>query len=308
MAFIPSYIALHESGKLQGRIDQLMAILTSCTLCPRRCEVNRLEGELGICRAGSNLVVSSAFPHFGEEPPLVGRHGSGTIFFAHCNLRCVFCQNYDISHREEGEEIPMEDLAPLMIALQEKGCHNINFVTPTHYAPQIMAALPRAIDAGIRVPLVYNCGGYESLEVITLLAGIVDIYMPDVKFSEREPARQYCNAPDYPAVVTSVLKEMHRQVGVLQVDEEGVAQRGLLIRHLVMPQGLAGTEKTMRFIAEELSTDSYVNIMSQYYPQYRSHEYRELSRPLTAGEFRTALAIARTYGLHRGIPEVDLYF
>ena len=301
MPFTPSYIGLHESGHLQDRIAKLKEIPRSCTLCPRRCRVNRWEGERGICQAGNDLIVSSAFAHFGEEAPLVGHHGSGTIFLSLCNLRCVFCQNYDISHYAQGEPTSAHDLVQVMINLQHQGCHNINFVTPTHFAPQIIAALPEATEKGLTVPLVYNCGGYESLEVIKLLDGIVDIYMPDTKFADHEPAEQYCNAPDYPEVIQSVLQEMHRQVGVLQVDKNGIAERGLLIRHLVMPENLAGTDKMMHFIAEKLSEDSYVNIMSQYYPQYRSHEYPELSRRITAAEYNNALKIARKYGLHRGL-------
>lgn len=302
MSFKPSYLALYESGALAKRIEQLMSILKSCTLCPRECQVNRRERELGVCSAGATLSISSAFPHFGEEPPLVGQYGSGTIFLSHCNLRCLFCQNYDISHLGEGGETSLEEMAQYMVALQQRGCHNINFVTPTHYAPQIIAALPKAIEMGLMLPLVYNCGGYESLEVIKLLDGIVDIYMPDAKFSDPEIAKKYCKASDYPEVNQNALKEMHRQVGVLQLDRRGIAERGLLIRHLVMPEGLAGTERIMRFIAEELSIDSYVNIMAQYYPQYKAHHYPELSRRITLKEFQEAIAIARNYGLHRGFP------
>ena len=300
MEFTPSYLALYESGELEVRIEELMSILESCTLCPRECQANRLKGELGVCEAGSTLKVSSAFPHFGEEPPLVGQNGSGTIFLTHCNLRCVFCQNYDISHLGEGEEISPEEMAKYMVTLQKTGCHNINFVTPTHFVPQIVSALPKAIEMGLRVPLVYNCGGYESLKVIKLLENIVDIYMPDTKFADSEVARKYCNAPDYPDVSKKVLKEMHCQVGVLQVDRKGIAERGVLIRHLVMPEGLAGTEKVMRFIAEELSPDSYVNIMMQYYPQHMAYQYPELSRRITLEEFQGAIAIAISFGLHRG--------
>lgn len=300
MSFTPAYLSLHESGELQRRVEQLQALLQSCTLCPRQCNVNRLEDQRGICGAGKNLVVSNAFPHFGEEPPLVGRQGSGTIFLSYCNVRCVFCQNYEISYHGEGVETPGGEMARLMIALQQRGCHNINIVTPTHYAPHVVAALPAAVEAGLRLPLVYNCGGYESLEVVQLLDGIVDIYMPDAKFADSAPAQKYCRAPDYPEVVKAVLHEMHRQVGVLTVNEGGIAERGLLIRHLVMPEGLAGTEKIMQFIAEKLSTDSYVNIMDQYFPQYKAYQYPELSRRITGREYREALALARRYGLHRG--------
>jgi len=245
-------------------------------------------------------MISSAFPHFGEEPPLVGTHGSGTIFLTHCNLRCVFCQNYDISHLGAGGSVSTSELAQHMIELQRRGCHNINFVTPTHYVPQIIAALPEAIESGLTVPLVYNCGGYESLEVIKFLDGIIDIYMPDVKFAREEDAARYCNAPDYPRVVQEVLLEMHRQVGDLMLDERGIAYRGLLIRHLVMPQGVAGTKELIAFIAQKLSLDSYVNIMDQYRPLYRSGEFPEIDRPISAREYREATAIARNEGLHRG--------
>ena len=245
-------------------------------------------------------MISSAFSHFGEEPPLVGLHGSGTIFLTHCNLRCVFCQNYDISHLGEGKPITVSELAQYMIGLQQRGCHNINFVTPTHYVPQIVAALPEAIESGLNVPLVYNCGGYESLEVIKLLDGIFDIYMPDVKFSREEAGARYSNAPDYPQVLQEVLREMHRQVGDLMLDEQGIAYQGLLIRHLVMPNEVAGTKELMTFIAQELSTDSYVNIMDQYRPLYRAGEYPEIDRPISPREYREVVEIATGEGLHRG--------
>ena len=300
MDFRPAYLHLYEKGELKHRIAALEAMLTACTLCPRRCQINRLDGEKGYCQAGRDLSVSSVFPHHGEEPPLVGRHGSGTIFFAHCNLRCVFCQNYEISHLGAGERVTTDQMAGYMVRLQEIGCHNINFVTPTHFAPQIMAALPAAIEAGLRVPLVYNCGGYESMEVIRLLDGMVDIYMPDVKFFSPDVTERLCNAPDYPQVIRSVLKEMHRQVGDLVMDSRGIAERGLLIRHLVMPRRLAGTEEVMRFIAEELSPQSYVNIMAQYRPVYRAGEFPDVNRRITPSEFHEAVEIARRQGIHRG--------
>ncbi|MBW2057424.1 MAG: radical SAM protein [Deltaproteobacteria bacterium] len=300
MAFIPAYLRLYEEGELRVRIEALNRILESCTLCPRQCRVNRIRGEKGYCRAGGELMVSSVFPHFGEEPPLVGSHGSGTIFLTHCNLRCVFCQNYEISHMGRGEKITTGQMAGYMIRLQEMGCHNVNFVTPTHYTPQIVAALPEAIESGLRIPLVYNCGGYESLEVIRLLDGVIDIYMPDVKFSSSEVAGRLCNAPDYPEVVRAAVKEMHRQVGDLRIGPSGTAERGLLIRHLVMPSGQAGTDEVMRFISQELSPNSYVNVMSQYRPAYRAWEFPDASRPVTVEEFRKALEAARKYGIFRG--------
>jgi putative pyruvate formate lyase activating enzyme len=245
-------------------------------------------------------MVSSVSPHFGEEAPLVGYRGSGTIFLTHCNLRCVFCQNDDISHGGRGEITSSSQMASYMMRLKELGCHNINFVTPTHYTPQIVASLPEAIGLGLDLPLVYNCSGYESLEVIKLLDGIVDIYMPDAKYAGEEPAKRFSNAPDYPHVLKAVLKEMHRQVGDLQMDQNGIAQKGLLIRHLVMPSDLAGTEDLMEFIAREISQDSYVNIMQQYRPQHKSFDYPELRRRITYGEYLDAVKVARRFGLHRG--------
>jgi putative pyruvate formate lyase activating enzyme len=300
MAFIPSYIRLHEKGELSERIRLLEELLRECRLCPRRCGVNRRDGEVGVCRAGSDLAVSSAFPHFGEESPLVGHHGSGTVFLTHCNLRCIFCQNYDISHLGSGERIAVSDMARIMVRLQEIGCHNINFVTPTHYVPQIVASLPEAIEKGLQLPIVYNCSGYESIEVIRLLEGIVDIYMPDVKYMEEKYSKRFSNAPDYPEVIKKVLKEMYRQVGDLTANSEGIAERGLLIRHLVMPHGVASSEAVLRFIAEEISIHSYVNIMDQYRPEYEAHEYPEINRRITHKEYLEALQIAKRYRLYRG--------
>jgi putative pyruvate formate lyase activating enzyme len=300
MSYTPGYIELHGSGELQERIDALYEILKECRLCPRKCGVNRLEGEVGVCQGGAELTVSSVSPHFGEEPPLVGFHGSGTIFLTHCNLRCVFCQNYDISHLGSGHIATSSDMVSYMLRLQGMGCHNINFVTPTHYVPQIVASLPEAIDSGLRIPLVFNCGGYESLEAIRLLDGIMDIYMPDVKYSDGEVAGKYSKSPDYPEVVKEVLPEMHRQVGDLKVNRDGIGERGLLIRHLVMPEGLAGTEDLIEFIAADISKDSYVNIMAQYRPLYRAGEFPELDRRITVREYREAIEVAKKAGLHRG--------
>jgi len=300
MEFVPGYIGLYQSGELERRIEALESLLSPCRLCPRNCGVDRLGGELGVCRAGRELMVSSAFPHFGEEDPLVGLNGSGTIFLTHCNLRCIFCQNYDISHGGEGREVDPEELADMMIALQNRGCHNINFVTPTHYTPQIVKALPFAIQKGLRLPLVYNCGGYESMETLRLLDGIIDIYMPDAKYSDPQAAKKYSKAPDYFEVMKQALKEMHRQVGDLKLDERGIAYRGLLIRHLVMPNGVAGTRKVVEFIAKELSTDSYVNIMSQYRPCYLAYKYPEIDRRITYAEYFEAINTAKEAGLKRG--------
>jgi len=300
VTFIPSYIRLFEKGELQQRIRVLKESLKECRLCPRECGVNRFNGEVGVCQAGLEPVVSSAFPHFGEEPPLVGYQGSGTIFLAYCNLRCIFCQNYDISHLGNGEPITSSDLARVMVRLQEMGCHNINFVTPTHYAPQIVASLPEAIEKGLRLPIVYNCSGYESIEVIRLLEGVVDIYMPDAKYMDGKYSKQFSNAPDYPEIIKEVLKEMHRQVGDLTANSKGIAERGLLIRHLVMPHGVASSEAVFRFIAEEISVHSYVNIMDQYRPEYRAHECPEINRRITQKEYQEATQWAKRYHLYRG--------
>ena len=300
MAFTPSYIPLHEQGDLRQRIQVLNEFLRECCLCPRECRVDRLKGELGYCKAGSELEISSAFPHFGEEPPLVGQQGSGTIFLTHCNLRCVFCQNYDITHLGRGEPVTLSDMARVMLRLQEMGCHNINFVTPTHYVPQIVASFPEAIDLGFRLPIVYNCSGYESIEVIRLLKGIVDIYMPDLKFMKGEYSEKFCNAPDYPRVIRNVLEEMHSQVGDLSVNSEGIAERGLLIRHLVMPNGISSSQEVLQFIAEEISVHSYINIMEQYRPEFRADEYPEIDRQITHKEYLDAIQMARRFHLYRG--------
>lgn len=295
----PSYLKTHKEGILQERIDTALAILENCRLCPRHCAVNRLEGELGVCRTGREAVVSSYSPHFGEEDPLVGQQGSGTIFMTHCNLGCVFCQNYEISHLSEGVKVSSSDLAQMMLTLQRRGCHNINFVTPTHMVPQILEALQEAIEGGLKVPLVYNCGGYEEVDTLRLLDGIFDIYMPDFKFWDSQVAERFCSAPDYAEKACAAVKEMHQQVGDLTLDEQGIAQRGLLIRHLVMPEGLAGTREIMRFLAKEVSKDTYVNVMSQYRPCGEAHNFPELRRPITAGEFREAVSMAQEEGIHR---------
>lgn len=295
----PSYLKAHKEGTLKGRIEAALAILANCRLCPRCCEVNRLEGEKGVCQTGREAVVSSSNPHFGEEDPLVGKGGSGTIFLTHCNLLCAFCQNYEISHLGEGVAVGPGDLAEMMLALQGRGCHNINFVTPTHVVPQILEALREAVERGLRVPLVYNCGGYEEVATLRLLEGIVDIYMPDFKFWDPQVAERYCRAPDYPEKARAAVEEMHRQVGDLAVDETGVARRGLLIRHLVMPAGLAGTRDIMRFLAREVSRNTYVNVMSQYRPCGEAYRYPELQRTITVDEYREAVRIAHEEGIHR---------
>jgi len=294
----PLYLKTYKESKLKEKIRILNAMLSCCTLCPRRCKVNRLKGEKGFCRAGKEAKVSSVFAHFGEETCLVGRFGSGTIFFSHCNLRCVFCQNYEISHLEEGELVSKDELADYMLKLKSLGCHNINLVTPTHFVPQILEALEIAIEKGLNLPLVYNCGGYESEEVIEILDGIIDIYMPDVKFSSEAVSEKFCHAKDYFKNLKKVLKIMHKQVGDLKI-ENGIAQRGLLIRHLVMPEGLAGTEEIMEFIAKEISLDSYINIMAQYRPYGQAYKFPEINRKITSDEYEKAKEIARSFGLYR---------
>jgi len=297
---VPCYLENYASGELDARIEQLTAILSECTLCPRACRVDRTKDELGYCKAGYRLMVSGVHPHYGEEDVLVGTRGSGTIFLTHCNLGCLFCQNYEISHLGIGQLITEEEFAASMLRLQELGCHNINFVSPTHFTPQIVSALRIAIEQGLRIPLVYNCGGYESSRTIELLDGIVDIYMPDIKYSDPEVAKRYSNAPDYFEACKAAVKEMHRQVSDLIVDERGIAVRGLLIRHLVLPHGLAGSPEVLKFIATELSTESYVNIMLQYRPIFRASEYEELNRAITLREYQDAVKCAKQWGLHRG--------
>lgn len=295
----PGYLGLYASGELQGRIEAARQGLAACHLCPRRCGVNRLEEEKGVCRTGSQAMVASYAPHFGEEGPLVGSSGSGTIFFTHCNLLCVFCQNYEISHQGEGVVLTAGQLAAIMVSLQKQGCHNINFVTPSHVVPQILEALPFAIDKGLSVPLVYNTSGYDAVETLQLLDGIVDIYMPDMKFWDPQSAKRFAKAKDYPEKARAAIREMHRQVGDLVLDEQGVAVRGLLVRHLVMPDSLAETEKIMDFLAREISTNTYVNVMDQYRPCGRARQYPPLDRCLTHEEYQEALRLAGKAGLSR---------
>jgi putative pyruvate formate lyase activating enzyme len=300
MAFQPSYLRL-SAAEFEARVVELYKILESCTLCARKCKVNRAEGQRGFCRSGKELLVSSSFPHFGEEPPLRGTYGSGTVFLAQCNLRCIYCQNWELSHLGEGEPMTEEELALVLLHLQQRGCHNINFVTPTHFAPQLIEAVRLAAAQGLRIPIVWNCGGYESVDVIELLDGIVDIYMPDIKYGDEAPAKKYSAAPDYFEVAQAAVREMHRQVGDLVI-EGGLAVRGLLIRHLVLPHGLAGSAEVLRFIAG-LSGESYVNIMDQYHPCYKALDYPELARRITQAEYDEVVALARGLGLHRGFPE-----
>lgn len=273
--------------------------MACCTLCPRTCRVDRLAGDTGICKTGARAWVSSCGPHFGEERPLTGTGGSGTIFFTHCNLLCLFCQNFDISHGNAGDPTGTEALARMMLSLQEAGCHNINLVTPSHVVPQILAALKPAIEGGLSLPLIYNSSGYDSVETLKLLDGVVDIYMPDFKFWSPDLARRACRAPDYPDVARKALIEMHRQVGDLVIDEGGIARRGLLVRHLVLPGGLADTDKVMGFIADRISPNTYVNIMPQYRPCGRAAEVEGLGRFPSRSDFIDALKAARAAGITR---------
>lgn len=297
--FQPTYIETYKKGILKERIEAAHSILEKCHLCPRTCKVNRLADEKGICKTGKQAIVCSYHPHFGEEDPLVGTHGSGTIFMAWCNLLCLFCQNYEISHMGEGRAVTSEEFAAMMLSLQKIGCHNINFVTPTHVIPQILSALSIAIEGGLHVPLVYNSGGYDVVRSLKLLDGIFDIYMPDFKYWEGEVAQKYSDAKNYPIAARAALREMYRQVGDLRMDESGIAYRGLLVRHLVMPHNLAGTRYIMRFLVKEISPNTYVNVMAQYRPCGRAHLYPEINRPISVNEYNEAVNMALEEGITR---------
>lgn len=284
--------------KLSERLEMALEILSNCELCPRKCHVNRLKDEKGFCKTGRNAILSSYGSHFGEEKVLVGRFGSGTIFFTHCNMSCVFCQNYDISQLGKGNEVSAQELADIMLELQRMGCHNINLVSPTHCVAQILEALLIAFEEGLKIPIVYNTGGYDSVDTLKLLDGIVDIYMPDIKYGNDEAGMRYSIAPNYFSVAKKAIKEMHRQMGDLKTDDSGIAVKGLLVRHLVLPNDLAGTEKVMEFLATEISTETFVNIMDQYRPLYKAKQYPELSRSINRAEFQRAVEVARKHGIH----------
>ncbi len=294
----PSYLDLYRTGVLEDRVEKALALMAPCRLCPRRCGVDRLKGETGYCRTGRDARVASYDAHFGEEDPLVGQRGSGTIFFSSCNLLCSFCQNFEISHLSEGIEVSPDQVAAMMIDLMERGCHNINLVTPTHVMPQILEALKIAIGQGLAVPIVYNTGGYERVEALRLLDGIVDIYMPDFKFWDESWAERFCHAPDYADMARAAIREMHRQVGDLALNSEGIAVRGLLVRHLVMPNGVAGTGDIMNFLAQEISPNTYVNVMDQYRPCGEAQADPTINRRLTSEEYRQAVAATKKAGLH----------
>ena len=298
--FEPAYLALLDDNQLATRAEQAYQRMTDCDLCARYCHVDRFKTIKGaVCRTGAAAVVNSFGPHHGEEDPLRGNRGSGTIFFSWCNLRCVFCQNWDISQKGLGYEVTPQTLADMMLQLQARGCHNINFVTPSHVVAQIIAAVNIAAQQGLHLPLVYNTGGYDSPEALALLDGIIDIYMPDMKYGDSDIARRYSKVRDYVDVNFNAVREMHRQVGDLQLDNNGVAQHGLLVRHLVLPADIAGTEAVIAFLAEEISRNTYLNLMDQYRPCYRADENPPLDRPLTEDEYRRALALAKEYGLRR---------
>ncbi len=291
----PSYLNLTES-QWKERIERALSLLESCEVCPHRCGVNRLKGELGFCKTGKNAIVDSYFPHRGEEKPIRGYRGSGTVFFSYCNMRCVYCQNYQISQLGEGREVSPEELAEIFLELQAMGCHNLNLVTPSHVVPQILSALYLAVKKGFRLPIVYNTSSFDSLESLRLLEGIVDIYLADLKYADREIARRYSKVKNYPEIAMAAIREMYRQVGDLILDERGIAIRGLLVRHLVLPNGLAGTEKVAEFLAS-LSKNMAVNVMDQYYPSYMAWKYPELNRRITQREYHQALSLMEGFRL-----------
>jgi len=293
----PAYLNLLPDDQLAGRVVEAYSHLSVCDVCAWECPVDRRAGKLGVCRTGELAKVSSYGPHFGEETPLSGTRGSGTIFFTRCNLRCQYCQNHDISQTDLGDEVDPETIANMMLDLQSRGCHNINFVSPSHVVPQIMAAVLIAATAGLIIPLVYNTGGYDSMPMLNLLNGVIDIYMPDMKYSDPDVSRRYSKIRDYPQINQRVVKEMHRQVGDLTFDDNGIALRGLLVRHLVLPNNLAGTDEVVHYLSDQISPQTYLNIMDQYHPAYKSHQYPELDRRLTSQEYQDAVEMAETAGL-----------
>lgn len=297
--FEAAYLSLMSSGELRERVAQAYEHLSICDVCARNCDVDRRAGQIGVCRTGELAKVSSYGPHLGEEDPLRGWRGSGTIFFTRCNLKCQFCQNHDISQTEAGYEVEPEQLASIMLELQAQGCHNINFVSPSHVVPQILAAVLLAAEAGLRLPLVYNTGGYDSMSMLKLLDGVVDIYMPDMKYADNEIGRRYSKIANYAQVNQAAVREMHRQVGDLQISDAGLATRGLLVRHLVLPDNLAGTDQIVRFLATEISRQTYLNLMDQYRPAYRAHHFPKLNRSITRQEYRAAVKMAQDAGLSR---------
>jgi putative pyruvate formate lyase activating enzyme len=296
----PSYLSSYHNGSLNKLIKKTFSMLESCCICPRQCKVNRLKNEQGFCKTGLAPKVFSFMPHHGEEPPISGERGSGTIFFSHCNMACVYCQNYEFSQKEEGREVNFEELADFMLQLQDMACHNINLVSPTHIMPQILKTLALAIPKGLKIPLVYNTSGYELIEAIKLLEGIVDIYLPDMRYADTDIAIKYSNAPHYPKFNQQAVVEMHRQVGIAKLDEHGIIKKGLVIRHLVLPENIAGTDKIMEFIANKLSKDTYISLMSQYFPCYKASEFKNICRRISYSEYSNAQMLMQKYSLHNG--------
>jgi len=301
----PRYLNIEEE-ELDRRIEKAYKLLASCELCPHKCRVNRIKGEQGFCRSGEEVIISSYNSHFGEEPPLVGHFGSGTIFFTNCSLKCVYCQNYPISQLGNGNRVTLQELAKIMLALQKRKCHNINLVTPTHFTPQILKSLGLAIKMGLHIPIVYNTSGYEEVSTLKLFAGIIDIYLPDARYADNEVAKKYSSAVNYFGVIKEALKEMHNQVGDLVVDDTGVALSGLIIRHLVLPEDLSGTGKIMNFIARKISPHTYISLMSQYFPTYQADKFPPLSRRINRKEYRDAVKAFKKEGLGNGWFQEDI--
>ena len=297
---IPSYLELYKTGKLEQIADKAYKLLECCSICPRKCKVDRLKGELGFCKIGALPRVCSYMSHHGEEPPISGTKGSGTIFFSYCNMNCCYCQNYEFSQLGDGRQVTLETLAGFMIELQELGCHNINLVTPTHVMPHILKSLNIAVAKGLKIPLVYNTSGYELPESIKMLEGIVDIYLPDMRYADEQMSIKYSSAPGYPKYNQDSVKEMHRQVGLARLDRNGIIEKGLIIRHLVLPNNVSGSEEIMKFIAEEISKDTYISLMSQYTPYYKAHEFTEIARRITYEEYENAKQIMHEHGLYNG--------
>jgi putative pyruvate formate lyase activating enzyme len=302
----PSYLNLLGSGELQRRAEAAWEILASCTICPQNCRVNRLAGKRAVCRSATEIIVGSWNVHRREEPPISGTRGAGTIFFGHCQARCTYCQNYWLSQDGHGQRVTPERLAQMMLLLQKRGVHNLDFVTPTHYVPQILQALVIAAERGLRLPIVYNCAGYENLETLRLLDGVVDIYLPDAKYADDKHALRTSKMPHYVESNRATLKEMYRQVGPLKLDDEGIGVRGLLIRHLVMPNGIAGTRAVLQWIADELGPDTPVSVMDQYFPAWKAHNDPTLNRRLHWGEYREAVDAMEAAGLIEGFLQEDL--
>lgn len=296
----PAYLESYANSNLNRVIRKCFDLLESCCICPRKCKVNRLKNESGFCKTGAKPKVCSFMAHHGEEPPISAKHGSGTIFFSYCNMACVYCQNYEFSQLGQGRQVDTDELAGFMLELQQMGCHNINLVTPTHVLPQILGALSIAIPKGLKIPIVYNTGGYELPEIIKLLDGIIDIYLPDMRYGDNETAVKYSCAPDYPKYNQEAVEEMYRQVGNAEIDDSGVIKRGLIVRHLVLPHNIAGTGRIMEFIATRLSKNTYISLMSQYLPYYKAGGFTEISRRISPREYQDAKEIMRSYGLTNG--------